>query len=193
MEITREEIRKAVLGNDTKRLAEILEEFGVHKYKSYRFLPPQKTVVVDVLSAASAAGYAGVLSKEMAHELIARFAMSVNIFDFLKLVDLCALNQNAEWDFRAIPRKIRKALMKSDYSVEIAHEIEDLDEDAFEALVAFIVNQLDELIPEFSIPIIHRVYEDEFLSDTMIFAYMGLVLRDFMDIETLVIAESHHD
>ena len=151
------------------------------------FILSNKKLATDVLSFASVAGHNGVLSEEMAHEIIARTAMAIDIFDFLRLVDSCGLEQGKEWDFNVIPKKIRKAFMKNEYEEEIANEIDDLSEDEFKALISFIISRVTELSVEFSVPIIHRVYEDEILNATLMFAYLGLALRNPPDIGPLLL------
>ena len=136
--------------------------------------------MIDVLSFASVMDYRDELSDDLAKELVERTAMTVDIFPFVRLV--AATMKIEVNDFDVIPKKIRSALKESKYTDRVAREIEEMSDEAFDALLAFIMS--DEVTTthvKLNLPIIRRIYGEELIPADLMFAYMGLSLRDTID------------
>ena len=184
MKISRKEIINAILENDTARVAEILEAFGLRKDGSLPvFTSADKKLVTTMLGFASAKdlNLSEGLSDDLAEELIERTAMTVDIFEFMKLI-MIAVDVDIV-DYNDIPNDIREALVKNKYSDEIARAIESpIDDYALKALIDFIATgQVEEIHIKFNLPIIRRVYGSGWVTQDEILAFMGLCLRETVE------------
>lgn len=177
MELSNEEIINAILDNDTARVAEMLEEFDLIKDNVPYLTPSNKHLASTMLSFASAMSYRSDLDSGLAEELIERTAMTVNIFSFMRLVvTVEGIKTN---DFDIIPEEIRTTLCKNDYTNKIAQAIEKLDDDAFAALLAFLLTGKIKCIHvKFGLSIIRHIYAKGKIPKSLIFAYMGLCQRE---------------
>ena len=183
MELEPKEVMNAILNNDTGRAAEMLEEFDLLKDGTPppHFTSADKNLVADMLGAASVAAWHKDLNEDLAHELIERTAMTVNIFPFLQLVMAAAEIKQID-DFSVIPEEIRTALSKNDYTDKIAYAIEKLDDEAFEALITFIMtDEIERTHVKFNLPIMRHIYAEETIPADLMFAYMGLCPRQTID------------
>lgn len=181
MSFTRKEVREAILGNDTDRVAEILEEFELLKDGTPpSFTSGDKDLVSEMLNFASIAAWHEKLSEELAEELIERTAMTVDIFSFLRLVVAGA--EILDGGFDDIPQNIRKALCRNDYTDKIARAIDNLDDKTFRTLLAYLGTGAIEIIHvKFNLPIIRRIYNDKTIPADLMFAFMSSNLRDTID------------
>ena len=181
MKVSNEEVMNAILNNDTTRAAEMLEGFDLTKDGTPpHFTSVDKDLVLTMLSFASVMSYRDDLDSGLAEELIERTAMTVNIFSFVRLV--VAVAEIETDDFDVIPKKIRAALRKNDYTDQIARAIEDLDDDAFAALLAFVVTRgIEQLHVKFNLPIMRHIHAEETIPEYLMFAYMGLCPRETID------------
>ena len=133
-----------------------------------------------MLSAASAMSWHDNLDDDLAHELIERTAMTVNIFSFLRLVVIGGGIERE--DFDTIPEQIRAALRKNDYTDQIARAIEDLDADVLKTLLNyFISGEVETSHVKFNLPVIRRIYSDEIIPANLMFAFMASNSRDTID------------
>ena len=181
MNVTKEIIRNAITTNDIQTVSNIFEEFELGTDTRPCFTSGDKECVSTILNCASAMCYRGELDHELIAEIINHTAMTVDIFPFLQLVILAAKIENN--DFNAIPKAIRSILEKNKYVKDIAHEIESLDDDAFEALLASLIdiNKTKGLDVLYAVPIIRHIYERGILSVDILFSYMACSLRDTLD------------
>ena len=182
MKISNKDIFDAILNNDTAKAAEMLEEFDLTKDGTPppHFTSADRQVVSTILSAASAMSWHDNLDDDLAHELIERTAMTVNIFPFLRLVVIGGEIERE--DFDTIPEKIRAALRKNDYTDQIARAIEDLDADVLKTLLNyFISGEVETSHVKFSLPVIRRIYSDEIIPADLMFAFMASNSRDTID------------
>ena len=182
MKLESKEVMNAILNNDTGRAAEMLEGFDLLKDGTPpHFTSAGKRLVSTMLGAASVAAWHENLDEDLAHELIERTAMTVNIFQFLQLVMAAAEIKQID-DFSVIPEEIRTALSKNDYTDKIAYAIEKLDDEAFEALIAFIMTgEIERTHVKFNLPIMRHIYAEETIPADLMFAYMGLCPRQTID------------
>ena len=181
MNVTREIIRNAITANDIQTVSNIFDEFELRTDTRPCFTSGDKECVSTILSCASAMCYRGELDHELIAEIINHTAMTVDIFPFLRLVILAAKIENN--DFNAIPKAIRSILKKNKYVKDIAHKIESLDDEAFFALLTFLIDadRITELDVLYSVPIIRHIYERGILSVDILFSYMACSLRDTFD------------
>lgn len=181
MELSREKVANAVLENKTTEVAKMLEGFGLKKGNNPPVLTSgSKDLAISVLGLASAMDYDDKLNHVFADELIGRTAMAVDIFRFLHLV-VAAMEIKAD-SFDVIPKKIRTAIRKCKYTSEAAAEIEAMSDEAFNALIVFMLSEdIERVHIRFNCAIIRRIYKDEIIPADLIFAFMGLSLRDAVD------------
>lgn len=181
MKISDKDIFDAILNNDTAKAAEMLEGFDLTKDGTPpHFTSADRRVVSTMLSAASAMSWHDNLDDDLAHELIERTAMTVNIFPFLRLVVIGGEIERE--DFDTIPEKIRAALRKNDYTDQIARAIEDLDADVLKTLLNyFISGEVETSHVKFNLPVIRRIYSDEIIPANLMFAFMASNSRDTID------------
>ena len=181
MKIWKEELMNVILNNDTTSAAEILEAFNITKDGiPYPFTCADKDVVSTMLGLASGMSYRNDLDGDLAEELIEHTAMTVDTFSFVRLVVVASKIKTD--DFSAIPEEIRTALLRSDYTDKIAYEIEKLDDDAFAALLAFLLTgKVEGMHAKFNLPIIRRIHAEETIPEDLMLAYMGLCSRETID------------
>lgn len=179
MKISKKEVVDAILNNDTASVTEMLEGFDLTKDAPH-FTSADKELVSTMLSPASAMAWRDDLDGDLAQELIERTAMTVDIFPFLQLV-VTGVKIEVE-DFDVIPQKIRTALCRNNYCSKIAHAIEELSDEAFSALLVFLLSgQVESVHVKFNLPIIRRIYMDNVMPAALVFVYMALCLRDTID------------
>lgn len=186
MAISEKEITRAIFNNDTNRVVEILEEFELYKNNLICPHTVHKELVSSILRAASAMAHTGNLKKGLAVELIERTSIMVNVFSFLELVAISAKVKTEyydEEDYQDVPEKILETLLwDRQYSDEIANAIEKLEIEAFEALIAFLVNgEVDAINVEFGLPIIKYVYKNGIVPNELVFAFMALCQRQTIE------------
>lgn len=181
MKVSKKEVQDAILNNNTARVTEMLERFNLTKDGTPpHFTSADKELVSTMLSFASAMSYRDDLDSGLAEELIERTAMTVNIFPFVRLV--VAVAEIETDDFDVIPEEIRTALRKNDYTDQIARAIEDLDDDTFEAFLAYyITGEIEKSHVKFSLPVIRHIYNDEVIPADLLFAFMASNLRKTID------------
>ena len=181
MKLEPKEVMNAILNNDTGRAAEMLEGFDLLKDGTPpHFTSADKHLVSTMLGAASVAAWHEDLDEDLAYELIERTAMTVDIFPFLRLVVAGAEIENE--DFDTIPENIRTALRRNDYTDQIARAIEDLDDDTFEAFLAYyITGEIETSHVKFNLPVIRHIYSDEVIPADLLFAFMASNLRETID------------
>lgn len=182
MKVSRGEVVDAILTNNTTRVTEMLEGFDLLKDGTPpHFTSADKDLVTTMLSFASAMLYRGNLDDSLAEELVERTAMTVNIFPFLKLVMTTAGIEQID-DPSVIPEEIRVALSREDYTDKIARTIEELDDETFGALIAFIMtDKVEQLHVKFNLPIMRHIYAEGTIPTDLMFAYMGLCPRQTVD------------
>ena len=181
MKLEPKDVMKAILDNDTDRAAEMLEGFDLRKDCTIpHFTSADKGLVSTMLGAALVAASHKNLAEDLAHELIERTAMTVDIFQFLRLVVAYAEIENK--DFDAIPENIRTALRRDDYTDQIASAIEDLDDCIFKALLAYyLTEEVKTSYVKFNLPVIRHIYNDEVIPANLLFAFMASSLRETID------------
>lgn len=179
MTVTKQDIFNAVVTNDTEMMSRIFKEFNLSKDIRPNLTLGKKECICTILSNASAMSYLGKLERDMKKEIISYTAMAVDIFSFLRLTVLAANIHNR--DLNTIPRAIRSALEKDEFTEDIAHEIELMDDEVFEALLDFIINKIDVLDVLYSTPIIRHIYERGYISVDLLFMYMIFTLRDTIE------------
>ena len=181
MKLSNEEVMNAILNNDTARAAEMLEGFDLTKDGTPpHFTSADKDLVSTMLSFASAMSYRDDLDSGLAEELIERTAMTVNIFPFVRLVAATAEIETDNFD--VIPEEIRTALYKNDYTDKIAYAVEKLDDDAFAALLAFLLTgEIERTHVKFNLPIMRHIHAKETIPEDLMLAYMGLCPRETID------------
>lgn len=176
--VTNREVMDVILDNNAARMTEILEAFDLtNDGTPPHFSSANRPIASIMLSFASAMSFRNNLDSDLAKELIERTAMTVDIFVFAQLVVTVAGFETDNFDI--IPEKIRTALKKNDYADGIACAIEELDNDAFVALLAFLLTKdVERTNVKFNLPIMRYIYANETISEGLLFAYMGLSLRD---------------
>ena len=180
MMITDKEIMDLVLSNNTARITEVLDEFGLSKDGSFSvFTPNNKKLMQITLSTATIAAWRNELDAELARKLIEHTARAVSIFTFMRFVAACLKIDAKKYDYGAIPEEIRKAINENKYSDEIASAIENLDDGIFDVLVAFLSSyELESIGIDFSLPIILHIHDRGLIPMHLLFAGMGLCSRD---------------
>ena len=182
MKFSNEDVMNAILNNDTARVAAMLEGFDLLKDGTPpHFTSADKSLVSTMLGAASAMDWHDDLADDLAEELVERTAMTVDIFQFLRLVMIAARIKTEDYD--KIPEEIRETLLKcNSYSDEIARAIEELDHETFEALIAFIpTDEIERISTKFNLPIVRRVYAEGMIPTSLMFAFMANSLRETID------------
>ena len=181
MELKPKDVMNAIQNNDTGRVAEMLEEFDLPKDGTLPYITSaNKHLASIMLNAASVAAWHEALDDDLAHELIERTAMTVDIFPFLRLVVAGAEIENK--DFDVIPENMRTALCRNDYTDQIARAIEGLDDDTFKAFLAYyIAGEIKASHVKFGLPVIRRIYGDEVIPAYLLFAFMASNLREAFD------------
>ena len=177
--ITHDEIAAAVLNNETKRVGQILEEFGglTKGEKTIHVTENSLYLMRVTLGLAVHMSMNDFLTGELALELISRTAGAIRLFPILRLIAAClGLEKDDPKVFEKIPDNIRKALVNNEYSSEIASSIKNLGTDATKALISFL---LSSNIPRrgiskaFNYPILYAIYNYYLISDITLFTFMA--------------------
>ena len=86
-------------------------------------------------------------------------------------------------DFESIPENIRVALKENKYTPKIAQDIESLSTYAFNALLVFIKEKIENLDVLFTRHIIRSMYmyDKDFIFTELLFAYMAICIRKPVD------------
>lgn len=193
-EFSKAEVIEAVLANNTSRVVEMLEEFNLPKDGTLpHFTSGQKELASVMLSFASIKSWHDDLAEDLAHELIERTAIIVHVFNLLRLVVTDAEIKITESDYAKIPNKLRAALLKNDYKPKLAGIIEELDEDVFKILIAYIVScdEVETLSINFSLPIVRYLYIHEIIPNDLLLAFMAISLYDASSNGTVIDIVSH--
>lgn len=174
------DVFRAVEDNDVANVVKILEMFGFKKDGTNpHFTYECRDIMTLLLSAASAVAAgsdSGHLDYGMANELVERTSKAVNIFKFLKLVATAMRFESDNYDI--IPDPVRSALSKNDPSYVVERAIDDLSPDAFEAMISLLLSEgFEQLNVRFAPPIIRYIYENQVLSDDLMFAFMAACPR----------------
>lgn len=181
MKISNTEIMDAISSNDLARVKEILDGFDLRKDGKFPvFTHTQRSVVETMLGDASAQAYINNLDAALAEELIERTAITVNLFQLLRfLADAKIIDTTINPEL--LPEGILEAF-GGEYSCVIVHTIEEMDDEAFETLLASLAtaNNKRELRihARFILPIIRRIYKMGLVPTTVLLAFMGLSLDD---------------
>lgn len=170
----------AVRDNDVAKVAEILEMLNLKKDGTNpRFTSQCREVMTLMLGAASAVAAGsdtGHLEYDLAMELVERTAKVVDIFKFLQLVATAMRFENESYDI--IPKPIRSALDQNSPSYAVEQAIGNMDPDAFEAMASLLLSDgFNQLNVSFTPPIIRYVYENQIVSDDLLFAFMAACPR----------------
>lgn len=188
MELSREKVMNAILNNKTTEAVEMLEEFHLTEDGTPpHFTSGGKALVKDMLGFASVVAFRGGLDDSLAEALVERTAMTVDIFSFLRLATAAAEIKVDEFNtipeaLNIIPEKVSDALRKNRYTDKIARAIEEMSEDAFKAFLAFMMSgEVKTSHVKFDLPIIRYIYRNEIIPMDLMFAFMGLCLRDAID------------
>lgn len=168
---SRKEVTKAFENNDVALVAKMLEDFGISKGDDARsrMNPCVQDLVLSMLKLAAAAVWRDELSEEMANELIERLSPLLNIFDFIHPM---ARSVKAE-NYDLIPADIKESLVENVYSDQIAGKIEELDKEAFEALLPFMVSELERINRNYCLPITRGCLKHEIVPRSAFFTFMG--------------------
>ena len=79
MQISKEELRQCVIKNDTKRLKQILDAFGIETEETKLFTDGKRQLLCTLLTYASVCAKKGTLKEEFANELIKRVGFLVEL------------------------------------------------------------------------------------------------------------------
>ena len=181
MEITKGTVINAITNNDTKTVLRIFEEFDLKKDNRPIITSAHKECISDICSQASAMSYRCDLSGKLTEEIIDHVSVAINLFDLLPLVITAEKIKND--DFESIPENIRVALKENKYTPKIAQDIESLSTYAFNALLVFIKEKIENLDVLFTRHIIRSMYmyDKDFIFTELLFAYMAICIRKPVD------------
>lgn len=170
-----EEFTKAILDGDNEQVIQVLEEFDLAKGEGILPGPETRRLAVITLTFAALKARRGDLADDFARQLIERTADLIEIFPFLKLVttgDGCAKSD------RQVPKKLATALAGNRFDQKMADAIADLDKETFRAVVAYVVEDLDNLCVGYSHPLIVCAYVHRIIPVDLLFAFLAGCLRE---------------
>lgn len=177
--LTKTEIADVIFKNDVSKAIRIMERVGLSRGvpDGLSFADFSNAIMIAsiMLSCVSTKEYRIFrLDNDLANELMDRTGMLVQIFSLLKLVVVAA--NLTPHDLKC--KDVKNAIINNEYSDEIAYKIEkEISRRDFESLLVAILNS-KRLDVRFNIPIIHRIYYDELIPCSLLFAYMAICLRD---------------
>lgn len=178
MEIKRiavDDFTKAILDGDNEQVIQTLEEFELAKGEGILPDPATRRLAVTTLTFAALKARRGDLADDFARQLIERTVDLIEIFPFLRLMaagDGCAKSD------RQVPKKLATALAGDRFDQETADAIVGLDRETFRALVAYIVEDLDNLCIGYSYPLILCAYVHKIIPAELLFAFLAGCLRE---------------
>ncbi len=177
--ISKNDIRDAIMGNDTKHAVEMLEKLGLIKGENPEtVIVEEREILAIILGFAAVRAEKGGLDEELAYELIDRIAKKVQIFEFLNFAIAASGAVDPE-GYMYIPNKLGEALRENTYYEWINESIKLLDPNVFRILMDYIMNsqEVRKLDNKFCTPIIRYVYEKNIVSHSMVFFMMASSLN----------------
>ena len=121
MQISKEELRQCVIENDTKRLKQILDAFGIETEETKLFTDGKRQLLCTLLTYASVCAKKGTLKEEFANELIKRVGFLVELFDFVEAMLFYLDYQPTNNPEIHPPRRLIKEMHKSFPNEEIIY------------------------------------------------------------------------
>ncbi len=178
MEIKRiavDDFTKAILDGDNEQVIQTLEEFELAKGEGILPDPATRRLAVTTLTFAALKARRGDLADDFARQLIERTVDLIEIFPFLRL--MAAGDDHAKSD-KEVPEELAAALAGDRFDQKMADVIVGLDRETFRALVAYIVEDLDNLCIGYSYPLILCAYVHKIIPAELLFAFLAGCLRE---------------
>lgn len=174
---TKDEVRAAVAANNTEWLAEVLDHLGYENKGS-------RTVLIDVgytfmttaFATAAIAAQNDTLDHSIIELLIERTLPAINIFDFAAGFLFARGVVGADCDL--IPDNIKKSLKDNEYNEVLGATIQKMGGDEIDALLSFLVDEIETINISFFYPIIRHIYDEKLLSDAQLVMIIGFSLDE---------------
>lgn len=167
-------IIEAVEMEDCELMVNILNEIAV---QTSPFQQPNQALVSAMLSIAA---HQEKLDPCFSCVLIEGTAELVDSFVFLRTITYILDIEPEdidESDVEDVLEDIKEALSSGLYDEQINIAIEELDENAFEALILFIINDVESLDVRYNTSIISHIYHLGMVSDKDLFSTMGSFIK----------------
>lgn len=176
--MNRQDAEKIILDGDAAAMKMMFDSVGLAENGETHYSKDGWECAADVLGFASAASYSNPLPEDLFEAIIDRTAVTVNTFLFADSVVVAA--GIGTDNFSLIPEDIQTALREGHYTDKVGKAIEGLDNNAFAALLSFILKgKINALSAKFNLPIIRRMHaaEERVIPENLMLAYMATSVR----------------